>query len=359
MTGKHRKPRRLAIYAAAGTLVAATAVVVSSAGPGSAATVPLTGPFYNYPNDQVDNWVASHQGDGRMPVIRDRIKSQPQSYWVGGWSSRSDVSSITTGAEANATTAVIVFYNRPNRDCGGASSGGASSYAAYDTWVQNMAAGLGTRQVAVILEPDALTESCRTASSFAALKRAAGFIHAANPKAKVYYDVGHSGWRATVADVKAAGVETNGDGIATNTSNFNKTADEINYAKSLLSQLTNKDLRAVIDVSRNGGAVPPGGTWCNPAGTKLGRNPTTNTGDPLVEALLWTKDPGESDGPCGTSSAQAGTFDPQLAYDLANGAPASPVDPTPTPTVTPTPTPTVIPTPPVTPAPTPTPTSCS
>lgn len=345
MNGKHRKPRRLAVYAAAGTLVMAGAVVLSSAGSGSAATVPLAGPFYSSSTDQVDTWVSQHPTDGRMPVIRDRIASQPQAYWVGGWSSRANVTAVTNAAAAQSATAVLVFYNRPNRDCGGASSGGAATYAAYDTWVKDMAAGLGTRQVAVILEPDAMTEACRTSASFAALNRAAGFIHAANAKAKIYYDIGHSGWKVNVSELKTAGVETNGDGVASNTSNFNKTADEIIYVKSVLGQLSNKDLRAVIDVSRNGGAVPPGGTWCNPAGTKLGRNPTVNTGDPLVEALLWTKDPGESDGPCGTSSAQAGTFDPQLAYDLAWDAPASPADPTPTPTptvtATPTPTPTV------------------
>ena len=72
-----------------------------------------------------------------------------------------------------------------------------------------------------------------------------------------------------------------------------------------------------------------GGDWCNPPGSGLGARPTVNTGNPLVDALLWVKIPGESDGPCDaqggvrawdysvytlpgwptTSSAQA-TFDP-------------------------------------------------
>ena len=38
-----------------------------------------------------------------------------------------------------------------------------------------------------------------------------------------------------------------------------------------------------------------------------------------AEALLWIKTPGESDGDCGTSTDPAGTFDPQLAYDLVYG----------------------------------------
>lgn len=36
--------------------------------------------------------------------------------------------------------------------------------------------------------------------------------------------------------------------------------------------------------------------------------------------LLWIKDPGESDGDCGTGSGTvAGQFNPQLAYDLVHG----------------------------------------
>jgi endoglucanase len=41
----------------------------------------------------------------------------------------------------------------PNRDCGGASAGGAPDFNAYRTWVQRFAAGLGNRTAVVLLEP--------------------------------------------------------------------------------------------------------------------------------------------------------------------------------------------------------------
>ena len=41
-----------------------------------------------------------------------------------------------------------------------------------------------------------------------------------------------------------------------------------------------------------------GGNWCNPPGAGLGTRPTTNTGVPLVDAYLWVKTPGQSDGQC-------------------------------------------------------------
>jgi endoglucanase len=74
----------------------------------------------------------------------------------------------------------------------------------------------------------------------------------------------------------------------------------------------------VIDTSRNGqGAldVAPyaeapydqpesvlkaltAGNWCNPPGRGLGLRPTAETGSELVDAYLWIKIPGESDGSC-------------------------------------------------------------
>jgi endoglucanase len=74
----------------------------------------------------------------------------------------------------------------------------------------------------------------------------------------------------------------------------------------------------VIDTSRNGQGPnsmaayaaapfdqPPAvvsalasGNWCNPPGAGLGLRPTASTGVPLLDARLWVKTPGESDGQC-------------------------------------------------------------
>jgi len=332
--GTHRRKSRrglvLGTVAAGGALGAVAVIVLSPSG--QAGPVTLAGPFYNSPSQNVDNWVKANPNDSRRSAIK-RIADQPAAVWIGGWSKRADVSAVSSAAAKNGTTPVFVFYNIPDRDCGGYSGGGAPSIAAYDSWARDMAAGLGTRQAAVILEPDALNHGCGGSARLSALGRAAQSIHAANPKVKVYFDVGHSGWRVDVNRLKAAGVEKYGDGIATNTSNFNTTAAEAGYAKSVLDQLSNKSLKAVIDVSRNGAGPAGNGAWCNPPGRKIGRNPTTADGYAHVEALLWVKLAGESDGSC-NGNPPAGTFSASLAYALANGAPASPADPKPTATST-------------------------
>ena len=40
------------------------------------------------------------------------------------------------------------------------------------------------------------------------------------------------------------------------------------------------------------------GSWCNPPGCGLGLRPTADTGVPLLDAYLWIKTVGESDGSC-------------------------------------------------------------
>ena len=85
----------------------------------------------------------------------------------------------------------------------------------------------------------------------------------------------------------------------------------------------------VVDTSRNGqGAwTPPAGkysgdpqTWCNPPGRGIGARPTANTGVALVDAYLWIKTIGESDGQCNRGIAGS-TEDPEYGQvDPAAGA---------------------------------------
>ena len=87
----------------------------------------------------------------------------------------------------------------------------------------------------------------------------------------------------------------------------------------------------VIDTSRNGqgpwdwaaAGYSDAGTaqdWCNPPGRGLGIAPTTDTENDLVDAYLWIKVPGESDGSC-TRDGSTGDMDPERGIiDPAAGA---------------------------------------
>ncbi|MHA5047332.1 glycoside hydrolase family 6 protein [Streptomyces sp. SD15] len=283
--------------------------------------------LYRHPESQVLDWVASHPGDSRRAVIESRIADRPAAVWFADFTPATitaRVRAVTAGAAAGGRVPVVVPYAIPQRDCGGASQGGASDLAAYDGWIDNFAAGLGSDEVVVILEPDSIAQAdCLSAGAradrFASLARAGRVLKAANPKARVYYDAGHSGWKpapAQAAFLKQAGAASavSSNGIFTNVSNFHRTSAETAYARQVLSALGGPaSLGAVIDTSRNGNGAPADGEWCDPAGRKIGEAPTLNTGEARIDAYLWVKLPGESDGCKGTP----GTFSADYAYELA------------------------------------------
>ncbi|MGW3422520.1 glycoside hydrolase family 6 protein [Streptomyces phaeochromogenes] len=297
----------------------------------SASTKPRTEPvsvqLYRYSESQVLDWVRDHRDDPRRPLIESRIADRPAAVWFADYTPSNitaRVRAVTSAGSAKDSVPVVVPYAISNRDCGGASQGGAPDLGAYDGWIDKFAAGLGSQEVIVVLEPDAiaqsdcLSEGDRTAR-FASLARAGRVLKAANPKARVYFDAGHSDWntpekQAGLLRRAGAASAASSDGIFSNVSNFNRTGDEISYVRRTLDALGGPaSLGAVIDTSRNGNGAPADGEWCDPAGRKLGQAPTMSTGEARIDAYLWVKLPGESDGCKGAP----GTFTPDYAYDLA------------------------------------------
>jgi endoglucanase len=214
-----------------------------------------------------------------------------------------------------------VVYDIPLRDCGGYSGGGAPSPASYRTWVKNFTAGVGTGAAAVVLEPDALAAmDCLTAdqqSTRLALLRFAVRTLTSQAKTAVYLDAGHSGWqpatvmasrlrRADVADAR---------GFSLNVSNFDATGVERSYGHEVSAAVGGKPF--VVDTSRNGRGSS--GEWCNPPERALGDRPTARTMDPAVDAFLWIKRPGESDGTC-NGGPPAGQWWTGYAVGLAERA---------------------------------------
>ncbi|TDE20499.1 glycoside hydrolase family 6 protein [Actinomadura sp. 6K520] len=105
---------------------------------------------------------------------------------------------------------------------------------------------------------------------------------------------------------------------------WNRYVDELSYAQAYRQELIGngfgQDIGMLIDTSRNGWGGPerpagPGpttdvnayvdggrtdrrihlGNWCNQAGAGLGERPTANP-EPGIDAYVWIKPPGESDG---------------------------------------------------------------
>lgn len=311
---------------------------ISSPAPtaGTTSTAPVTGPivfnnplsgmnFYVDPNNeaalQAQTWSASQPAHA---ALMEKIAVEPVAKWLGDWNANvySDAKSYVDNASAKGQVPILITYNIPNRDCGGYSSGGATSAGAYQSWIQGVADGIGSRRAVVVLEPDALAmidclSSTDAALRYSLLNQAIGTLKA-NPATTVYVDAGNSNWinATTMAGrLTAAGI-AKADGFSLNVSNFYWTNDLITFGKSVSSQTSNKHF--VIDTSRNG-LGPNGSEWCNPPGRALGAKPTILTGNSLVDAFLWLKQPGESDGTC-NGGPSAGIWWPDYALGLASRA---------------------------------------
>ena len=237
---------------------------------------------------------------------------------------------------------VFAVYNIPGRDCAGYSAGGALDAASYAAWIDGVAKGIGAGKAVVILEPDSLgllpqtdcgstvfTDADRYAELSGALDRLTQLGNVSDC-ANIYWNGGPPTWVGVSMSPFGQWSDTATD-PALNTAAIN--TRQAGYVGTT---------HFVIDTSRNGqgmwdyrGSYPDAGTaqdWCNAPNRGTGIAPTTNTGNPLVDAYLWVKVPGESDGQCtrgtagpadpewGLTDPVAGEWFPQMALQLAQNA---------------------------------------
>ncbi|MFD4631374.1 glycoside hydrolase family 6 protein [Streptomyces sp. NPDC058284] len=287
-------------------------------------------PYWVNPDGNAAKQVASYAKDSKKDdaaLIR-KIAEQPVAEWLVPENAEDQARGFTEAAEKAGRDALLVVYNIPHRDCGQYSGGGAADGNAYRAFIDQVAKGIGDRHATVILEPDAvlhMVDKCTPQQfheeRYDLLNGAIGKLKSLKGT-KVYLDAGNAGWGnpdSLWEPLKRSGVEQ-ADGFSVNVSNFQTTEASTEFGKKLSAKIGGKPF--VIDTGRNGnGAYTKGkDPWCNPPGRALGETPTTKTSDPLVDAYLWVKRPGESDGTC-RGGPKAGEWWPDYALGLARNVP--------------------------------------
>ncbi len=295
---------------------------------------PLAGQsFYVDPSSHAARQAAVWKARGRTRDARAmiRLARRPTATWiVDGAAVTARVRDLLRRASGAGKAALLVAYHIPARDCGSYSAGGAASAPAYRNWVRSYARGLGSGRAAVILEPDAIPHALQGCLRPGARAQRYGLLRfavrtlSARPRTSVYIDAGNPGWirpsSRLVGPLRQAGVGA-AAGFALNVSNFYRTRAAIRYGRALSRRLGGAHF--VIDTSRNGNGTPgddvAGSNWCNPPGRALGHDPTTSTGQQRVDAYLWVKAPGESDGTC-RGGPPAGRWWPRYALGLVRNS---------------------------------------
>jgi endoglucanase len=336
----NRAARLMYVLIAALALTGCGAEAARDAGTASALAAahtradPLTGSrLYVNPENQASVEIRrlQAQGDTQDANLLQRIATQPVATWFTNSSPQLDarVGALASAATAQHEQALIVAYAIPQRDCGaGFSAGGAATPAAYLAWIDRLATAIGSRRAVVILEPDAIPDIADRCVNGGAARARLELLSRAVTTLKddrnvlVYLDAGNAGWikptRKLVAPLRAAGL-ARADGFALNVANFQSTAASVAYGDKLSGELDGAHF--VIDTSRNGNGADTNSadtpTWCNPPGRALGHTPTTSTKISRVDALLWIKPPGISDGSCRPGAPPAGQWWTQYALELA------------------------------------------
>lgn len=262
-----------------------------------------------------------NEGRDADAALIKTIADQPVSTWLGDWQSNDVAGSTAARITRDAATAgeipVFVMYAIPGRDCGLYSAGGLPEQE-YLGFAQAVADGIeeGGGTAWVVLEPDALAQlgDCDGQGDRAGLLAGAAEV-LNNAGASVFLDVGNSNWNTV--DVTVDRINQVGTayltGFATNTSNYNTTADERAWGEQIAERT---GLVFLVDTSRNGNGSD--GQWCNPRGRALGDLPQLLDDGPMV-ATVWVKAPGESDGTC-NGGPPAGQWWMDIALELASNA---------------------------------------
>ncbi len=302
--------------ASSGTSATPTSTAVPPASTGSG---PLAGVTFYGPNAGAAQAAVQPGRSAGDAAALAELAQVPTATWLGARSGdvTATVRRVVADARAAGGVPVFVVYNIPGRDCGGYSAGGVGSSAAYLQWVQAVAAGIGSATAVVVVEPDALAQLCGDAAERMRLLSAAVSSLEQNAGTYTYLDAGHANWvaAATMAERLRASGAAEADGFALNVSNFGTTTSNVAYGQQVSSLLGGAHF--VVDTGRNGNG--PGDDWCNPPGRAVGERPTGTTGHARVDAYLWVKTPGESDGTCNGGPA-AGVFWPDYAIALVRAA---------------------------------------
>jgi len=257
-------------------------------------------------------------------------------------------------SQGRKVIAPIVVYDLPDRDCAAKASagefaladGGWEKYLDYINQIAAVVKEYDDINTVFVLEPDGLANmitnmnvaKCQGAAKYYRDGLAYAMKTLNFPHVSMYVDAGHAGWLGWPANIgpaaktyaevyKAAGSPRAARGLATNVSNFNAYSaaapdtkitqsnpnyDEKHFIEALGPMLVAEgwDAKFIVDTGRSGqqGLRQEWGNWCNVYGAGFGPRPTTNTGDTsgLLDAFVWVKPGGESDG---TSDSSAVRYD--------------------------------------------------
>ncbi|KAH7007585.1 1, 4-beta cellobiohydrolase [Ilyonectria destructans] len=357
--------RSTATVSTTSTRTSTTAPPPTGTGAGSYSGNPYSGVNLwanNYYRSEVSS-LAVPKLSGAMATAAAKVADVPSFQWMDSFDHISlmqdTLVDIRAANKAGGNYAgQFVVYDLPERDCAAAASNGeysldndgANKYKNYINTIKTILQSYSDVRIILVIEPDSLANLVTNMNVAKCAKAHDAYLTLTNyavttlnlPNVAMYLDAGHAGWLGWPANqgpaaqlyagiYKDAGKPAALRGLATNVANYNAWSlssapsytqgnsiyDEKSYIHAmspLLEQNGWPGVQFITDQGRSG-KQPTGqaqwGDWCNAKGTGFGTRPSANTGDSLLDAFVWIKPGGESDG---TSDTSATRYDYHCGY---------------------------------------------
>ncbi|TBU35662.1 cellobiohydrolaseII [Dichomitus squalens] len=342
------------------TVSSTTRPTSTSSGGSAPSTTPAAGnPFVGYTPYLSPYYAAEVQAaaanitDATLAAKAASVANIPTFTWLDQVAKVPDLGTYLADASSiqNSTgqkqLVQIVVYDLPDRDCAAKASNGEFSIADngeqnYYDYIDQIVAQIkqypDVRVVAVI-EPDSLAnlvtnlnvQKCANAESTYKACVTYALQQLSSVGVYQYMDAGHAGWLGWPANIQPAATlftqmyqSANSSpfvrGLATNVANYNALTaaspdpitqgnpnyDESHYINALAPMLASAGFPAqfIVDQGRAGqqNLRQQWGDWCNIKGAGFGTRPTTDTGNSYIDAIVFVKPGGESDGTSNSSS---------------------------------------------------------
>ena len=278
-------------------------------------------------------YAAYVNASGKRRQLLSKIALTPRFAWFGAFTPVPErVCALIQTAEADKAVPLITALRHQGRACNNSyTGGGVSEDNRTKRWYDAFARGIGRSRAIIAFEPDSLgTIECLAPSRRKArlnLLRYGVDVLSKLPNATVYIEASASDWRP--ANLMAQRLRYVGirkvRGFMLNVTHFDWTAANIRYGLQISKRVggkhfivsTNHSGRGPVSY-RRGGRVEV--VNCHPKFRGLGPSPTTNTGNPRVDAFMWISRPGYSRGACNGGPAREGTWWLARALELAKYA---------------------------------------
>lgn len=263
---------------------------------------------------------------GRKQALMAKIALTPRFFWFGRFSGdsldpqrglddlRLRVCTFLADAERENAVPLVTVMRHAGRECHSRyQAGGEREDNATRLWYDAFAEAVGDSRVVIAYEPDSIgTIDCLARSrrdDRIRLLRDGIDRLSQLPNATIYIEATASDWRPvhdTVSKLRRIGVDKV-RGFMLNVTHADWTAANMRYGRAVSRGVGGKHF--IINTASNGrGPVHFRRRIgkrnrqivinCHPLFRGIGPTPTTNTGDPLVDAFMWISRPGYSSGSC-------------------------------------------------------------